>query len=180
VERVYKGNVKVKEQFKFLQEVWCPSSFYEIGVGTDILLYLKAPKEQNHSWNVSTCGRTKPVLQAAEDLLYLDNMNKLRGKTRVSGNYGAWVKQDINIAHRRIRIVDASNKVVETFTDEKGVFEIYDLPPGKYRLEPEIPEGWRIDRSSLKHHVSSEVSQDSTKWARFVLKARKCQFRVST
>ena len=173
VERVYKGNVKVKEQFKFLQEVWCPSSFYEIGVGTDILLYLKAPKEQNHSWNVSTCGRTKPVLQAAEDLLYLDNMNKLRGKTRVSGNYGAWVKQDINIAHRRIRIVDASNKVVETFTDEKGVFEIYDLPPGKYRLEPEIPEGWRIDRSSLKHHVSSEVSQDSTKWARFVLNPQK-------
>ena len=174
VERVYKGSVKVKEQFTFLQEVWCPSSSFEIAIGSEILVYPKAPKEQNLRWLVPNCGRTKPISQATEDLLYLDNMNKLRGKTRVSGNYGAFVKQDINIAHRKIRIVSASDaKVVETFTDEKGVFEIYDLPPGKYRLEPEIPDGWRIDRSSLKHYVSTEVPQDSTKWARFVLDPQK-------
>jgi hypothetical protein len=174
VERVYKGNVKVKEQLTFLQEVWCPSSFYEIGIGSEVLLYSKAPREPGHGRNISTCGRSKPVLQATEDLLYLDNMDKLRGKTRVSGNYGAWGNENINIAHRRIRIVNAGDaKVVETFTDEKGVFEIYDLPPGKYRLEPEIPEGWRIDRSTLKHYVSTEVPQDSTRWARFVLAPQK-------
>ena len=174
VERVYKGNVKVKEKFTFLQEAWCPSTFNEIGIDSEILLYLRAPKEQYHRWNISTCGRTKPVLQATEDLLYLDNMSKLRGKTRVSGNYGAWANPDINKAHRKIRIVSASDgKVIETVTDEKGVFEIYDLRPGKYRLEPEIPEGWRIDRSSLKHLVSTEVPQDSTIWARFVLDPQK-------
>jgi hypothetical protein len=172
VEHVYKGNATVKEQFSYLQEVWCHSTFYEVGIDSKILLYLKAPKEQYHRWNISTCGRSKPVLQATEDLLYLDNMSKLRGKTRVSGNYGAWAKQDFNIAHRRIRIVSDA-KVTETVTDEKGVFEIYDLPPGKYRLEPEIPEGWRIDRSTLKHYVSTEVPQDSTRWARFVLAPQK-------
>jgi hypothetical protein len=172
VQRVYKGNLKINEQITFMLGGWCPPTFDNSGVDSEILLYLR-PK-QYEAWGTFICGRTRPVLQATEDLLYLDNMNQLRGKTRVSGNYGAWTNKDINVADRRIRIVrDRDAKVFETVTDEKGVFEIYDLPPGKYRLEPEIPEGWRIDRSSLKHFVSTKAPQDSTKWARFVLNPQK-------
>jgi len=33
----------------------------------------------------------------------------------------------------------------ETITDENGVFEIYGLPAGNYRLVPELPPGLNID-----------------------------------
>jgi hypothetical protein len=57
---------------------------------------------------------------------------------------------ELNVAGRKIRIVGASG-TYETKTDENGIFEIYDLPPGKYRLEPEIPAGLIIDASWMWH-----------------------------
>ena len=44
------------------------------------------------------------------------------------GRYGSW-------RYGMIR----NYKTYETKTDEDGIFEIYDLPPGKYFVEPETP-----------------------------------------
>jgi hypothetical protein len=39
-------------------------------------------------------------------------------------------------------------------TDENGVYEIYDLPPGKYTIEPEIPTGWKVSEFYLRYSRS--------------------------
>ena len=174
VERVYKGNVKVADQLRFAQgtNVNCPWIFNEHQVNGEFLFYVKAPQKDLDRWNAPNCGRSKPVSHATEDLLYLDNMKKRRGKTRVSGKYGGWLDQDLVVAHRRIRIVGEEN-VYETFTDEKGFFEIYDVPPGKYQLEPEIAEGWRIDRWGVRLSSNPSGRLASTKSVQFVLQAKR-------
>jgi hypothetical protein len=176
VERVFKGNLKVNEQVTLVQNLEgnCSWSFNEAEINSEMLFYLKAPANHAYRWTSSSCGRTKPLAQATDDLLYLDNMEKVRGKTRVSGKYDMWVNKDIALANRPIRIVsEGTGKVYDLATDGKGVFEIYDLPAGRYRLEPEIPQGWRIDRKSLEHSVSTKGRQPLPKAVKFVLSSGK-------
>ena len=106
-------------------------------------MYLIREDEAGTHWRASMCGRSRGLNHATEDLLYLDNMEKVRGKTRVSGNYGGWNTPLKGVANRTIRIT-GDKKTYETKTNANGVFEIYDLPPGKYVLEPEIPNGWSL------------------------------------
>ncbi len=174
VERVYKGNVKVADQLLFAQgtNVNCPWIFNEHQINGDFLFYVQAPKNNVDRWSAPRCGRSKPVSHATEDLLYLDNLKKRRGKTRVSGKYSGSSDQDLVVAHRRIRIAGDDN-IYETLTDEKGFFEIYDVPPGTYLLEPEIPEGWRIDKWRVRLSSNPSGRLASTKSVRFVLEAKK-------
>lgn len=176
VVRVYKGNLKINDELDLTEAVTtnCPWSTANAEVGTEILVYLKALPGQYTHWSVPGCGRTKLVTRATEDLVYLDNMEKLRGKTRVSGTYGGWDSHGLPIAHRRIRIVgQGDGTAYETFTNEQGFFELYDLPPGAYRLEPEIPEGWRIDRWSLWRSVSTVGRRPNSTGFPFVLDPKK-------
>ena len=51
---------------------------------------------------------------------------------------------DIDVEGKRIKII-GKDKTYEAKTDKDGIFEIYDLPPGKYFVEPEMPAGWKIN-----------------------------------
>ena len=173
VERVYKGAVKVNEQLVFRFKAGCSWTYREEDINTDLLFYVNAPRG-NEPWYASACGRSKPLSRATEDLLYLDKLKTVRGKTRVSGKYSADAEsnQDLLVAHRSIRIV-SDDKVFETNTDEKGFFEIYDLPPGEYRLEPEIPEGWRISKWGVRLASSTAARLISPKSILFSLQPKR-------
>ena len=175
VEKVYKGNVRVRDELVFAQGggADCIWTFNEELIGVQILFYLNTPQGEDKLWRGFGCGRSSSVEGATEDLLYLNNMKKLRGKTRVSGSYGFWNGSNFDVANKKIRIV-SEKKSFETKTDENGIYEIYDLPPGKYRLEPEMQKGWRIDRSWLKYSASaSEFEQNSRRFVVFTLKAKR-------
>ena len=167
VEKVYKGTLRVNEQFSFgsYPNAACIWSFRKEDAGRRFLFYLSSVKGQD-GWFASTCSRTRGLENAAEDLLYLDNMEKYRGKTRVSGIYrGSWRVTLEDVANKTIRIIGEKN-TYETKTNDDGVFEIYDLPPGDYSLEPEIPKGWQI-----AHHNSIESTP--SKSILFKLEAKK-------
>ena len=165
VEKVYKGNLRVNREIiaGSSPDAPCGFSFHEKSVGQQFLLYLIREDEAGTHWGASMCGRSRGLGRAAEDLLYLDNVEKLRGKTRVSGNFGGWNTPLEGVANRIIRIT-GEKKTYETKTDSNGVFEIYDLPPGNYILEPEIPNGWELARFSLPS------DQTGTPWKLFPFK----------
>lgn len=156
VERVFKGNLKVRDELVFGQGggADCIWTFKESSVGEEFLFYLNSPgKFSDRSflpsadpklWFAGGCGRSTNLETATDDLLYLQNMAKVRGKTRISGTIGGWQNPDIDVEGKKIRII-GQKKTYETKTDRNGVFEIYDLPPGKYLIEPEMPPGWKID-----------------------------------
>ena len=146
VEKVYKGDVRVGDELVFAQGngMNCLMRFSEETIGDRILLYEGRPPAGT-PWSVSFCGRSASVERATEDLLYLDKMDEVRGKTRVSGKYtGGFYGRELKVGGRKIRIVSDSD-AYETTTDDKGIFEIYGLPPGNYRLEPELDPGINLD-----------------------------------
>ena len=145
VEKTYKGNVRAGDEILIEQGNGsdCGWRFTAESVGERFLFYIPAPKLEPHLVeSVSFCERSAHLDEVKEDLLYLDNIDKVRGKTRVSGTYGMWTA-NFDRAHKKIRLV-GEKQTYETETDNDGLFEIYDLPSGKYRLEPEMPEGWKI------------------------------------
>lgn len=174
VEKVYKGNIRVRDELVFAQGGGgdCIWPFKEEYIGESFLFYLNTPKTESPLWVASTCGRSRGLKRATEDLLYLDNLKKLRGKTRVSGEYGKWNGKDFEIANKKIRFV-GQKKTYETKTDENGVYEIYDLPPGQYQLEPEIQKGWRLDPSWLRQVAGLSEKPNPTGALTFTLEAKK-------
>lgn len=156
VEKVYKGTLKVRDEIVFGQGggADCIWTFDEQSIGVQFLFYLRTPERFADApylpsrapgqWFAFGCGRSGGLRGAADDLLYLDNLAKVRGKTRISGEIGGWQNPELNVDGKTIRII-GEKKTYETRTNAAGVFQIYDLPPGKYLIEPEMPPGWKID-----------------------------------
>jgi len=174
VQRVFKGKVKVQDALRFASGngIDCLWQFHEKDIGREFLLYLDAPDEASDFWYVGQ-GRSHRVSYAANDLLYLNNLDKVRGQTRVSGTLYA----DIPLAGKTVRIIgetktSGKNKTFEATTDEHGVYEVYGVPPGKYLIAPEMPNGWIIDREESTPTVSERPMQSNSQKA-FTLRAKR-------
>lgn len=147
VEKIYKGDL-FNYELKFIQGggAECRWTFGKNSVNKKYLFYLGNPR-----YYVEACGRSQSINDyQSDDLKYLNNIDKVKGKTRISGTYNCWwTGCPKSFANLKVKII-GKNKVFLTKTDEHGIYEIYDLPPGKYFLEPEPPKGWKINQSMLK------------------------------
>jgi hypothetical protein len=170
VDKIFKGNLKIRDELVFVQGggANCVVTFSEQSIDEEFLFYLNIPRKNANDnyppfgeagmWYASTCGRSNSLDAATEDLLYLENMARLRGKTRISGTIGgSWRHPEMDVENKRIKIT-GPKKTYELKTDSHGVFEIYDLPPGKYLIEPEAPPGYKIEPFMLRY--SSSVVRD--------------------
>lgn len=168
VQKVFKGNLKVQDAISFAQGngIDCLWDFDEKMIGHEYLLYLNARDEATNLWYLGQ-GRSTELSNAANDLLYLNNLDKVRGKTRVSGT----LDDDFSVAGTKVRII-GRNKTFQTTTDEHGVYEVYGLPPGRYLIAPELPYGWILDREESLPTVS-ERPVHSKLYKAFTLRAKR-------
>ena len=160
VEKVFKGGLKIGDEMVFAQGggADCIWTFDEKDVDKQYLFYLREIEREPKIWFAGTCGRSSLLEYAAEDLLYLNKLNKVRGKTRISGII--WFEEEgWSVAGRKIRITGA-NKTYELKTDKNGVFEIYDVPAGKYLVETEVPAGWKLNSYGVRHFSSFTRGED--------------------
>ena len=166
VQKVFKGNVKLHDSISFAQGngIDCLWMFDETMIGHEYLLYLNTPEQRSDLWYLGG-GRSGGLSE--HDLRYLNNIEKVRGKTRVSGT----LEDAFPMAGRKVRIIGRS-KTFQTTIDEHGVYEIYGLPPGKYLIAPELPYGWIIDRENSLPTVSERASHSKT-YKAFTLKAKR-------
>jgi len=174
IEKVYKGDIRTGEALMFAQGSGsnCVWRFSDEMIGQKVLAYLNTPPAGD-AWAVSTCNRSGNVKNKTEDLLYLDKMDEVRGKTRVSGRYvNGFYSGQITVAGKKIRIA-GENQNYETTTDENGVFEIYDLPAGNYRLEPELQPGFVVDLDWLWFSGGANRDQSTDTAVVFTLKPHK-------
>jgi hypothetical protein len=168
VQKVFKGKLKVQDAISFAQGngIDCLWEFDEKMIGGEYLLYLNSPDEASDLWYLGQ-GRSSEVSDAANDLLYLNNLDKVRGKTRVSGT----LNDDFPVAGKNVRII-GKNNTFQTTTDEHGVYEVYGLPPGKYLIAPAMPYGWIIDRDDSIPTVS-ERPMHSKLYKAFTLRPKR-------
>ena len=145
IEKVYKGRLKAGQEIVFNSGggffIW---SFDERNVGKQYLLYLRAEVINPKIWDVEGCRRSTDLKDANDDLLYLNKMSKMLGKRRISGTVHFQSDTDSNPKGINIQII-GEDKTYEIKTDEHGVYEIYDLPAGKYLIKPEAPTGWTVN-----------------------------------
>jgi len=154
VEEVFKGTLKVGAEMVFAQGggADCIWTFNENNIGKKFLFYLKR-FEGASVWVAGTCGRSSQVDYAGDDLLYLRNLTKVKDKTRISGTLQFRHDVGESLPGRKVRIVGTS-RTYELKTDDNGVYEIYDLPPGRYFVEPEVPKGWKVSKYYLDYSPS--------------------------
>lgn len=156
VEKVFKGNLKIGDEMIFGQgsNVDCIWGFYK-PVGKRFLFYLGPRDENSKMWYVASCGRSGGVQSAEDaidDLLYLNRLKEVSGKTRISGTLQFVNGGDVRVEGRTIRII-GDDKIYEAKTNQNGVYEIYDLPAGKYLIEPEVPAGWKLSDFWLRYSL---------------------------
>ncbi len=188
VEKVYKGNVKVGDILTFAQGggADCIWTFDEDYIGSEYLFYLGNPskvhpffseedtianKDAKPMYYAVTCGRSRGLAGANDDLLYLDNLANTRGRTRLSGTLESWSDEAPSFANVKIKIV-GKKKTYETKTDADGVYEIYDLPAGEYSVEPQTPNGWKLEDYMLRRQMEG-YSENPT------VIGRKSKYQVS-
>jgi hypothetical protein len=167
VEKVFKGELKVDETLVFKYGSNCSWLFSENEIGTEYLLYLGERPANNEMWSGYFCARSGRINSRTADLSYLENENKLRDRTRLSGTLRRTVETpdevqrfSINsLATRKIRIT-GNGRTIKLVTDENGVYEIYDLPAGKYRISPEQVEGF-IFSSDRRKYTDVEIKSKS-------------------
>ena len=129
VEKVFKGKLKPRDEIVFGQGggadyIW---TFNEKSVGYQYLFYLARPENLKATflpskdpglWFAFGCGRSDVLAAATEDLLYLEKMKKVRGKTRISGSIGGGSDNpDLGVAGKKIKII-GPNKTYVTKTDK--------------------------------------------------------------
>lgn len=145
VQKVYKGDLTPGRTMVFA-EGDCDLGFDGYPPGTEFLFYLGSRSVDEKYWRVSFCTRSGTVGRSAGDLMYIENIDNLRGKTRLSGD--VWQAFEGAIEGDRLGlemlkgwpvVISGNGKAFHLMTDNYGVYEIYDLEPGRYRItSPEI------------------------------------------
>lgn len=158
IEKVFKGNLKIGDVLIFKVESNCSWMFSEDEIGNKFLFYLGERPAKDEKWVGSICSRSGRVNSKTNDLSFLENQEKLRGKTRLSGKLDKFIQnldelQTVSfepLANRQIRIT-GNGKNIKLVTDENGFYEIYDLPLGKYKITPEKIDGFIFSSDNLDY-----------------------------
>jgi Carboxypeptidase regulatory-like domain len=153
VEKVYKGRLKPGQELVFvLKEIWIESVLPSVGaVGTNSLLYLGDPREDGY-WNPVKLGaRSGRIDHVAADILYLDNIEKGFGRTRLSGRLTKRLHTARSVNWEFLEgltvTIKGKDRVINLKTGKYGVYEVYDLPPGSYTVETQVIKGFRATMS---------------------------------
>lgn len=175
VQKVYKGSFKVGQEMPFgITGTSCDVSFDKNDIGKEFLMYLDDKYDKSAKqkvWFYNYCSRTGGIEYRKADLKYIENIDKVRGKTRFSGTISQRIESAVEgedsvskkLINKSVRIV-GNGKDIQVKTDESGVYEIYDLPAGKYQIFVEpiagyrtIPFGYPIEIKA-KQHTEQDIT----------------------
>ena len=158
VVRVFKGNLQLGQELLFGEgsSGACTYTFGENSIGRESLLFLSSQPTSGNYWEAGYCIRQSSLAAEYTDLAYLNELEKVKGKTRISGMVIQFTHSAIEdvpgtsrvFADRIVRVI-GNSKEIELRTDKNGVFEVYDLPPGKYELITDGVEGYRLSPRNM-------------------------------
>ena len=117
--------------------------------GSRYLFYANRYSKSGRWW-VKPCGRTRMAEYVEDDLRYIRATRLSAGRSRIAGEISQYAMDPDNPAETTRRMpgitvhIIGPDKKYTAVTDEHGVYELLDLPPGRYRIEPAIPNGLRL------------------------------------
>jgi hypothetical protein len=115
--------------------------------GKTLLLYL-VRNRKTKKYNAIAEGMGGRVEKQSENLYWLNNLSKSLKRTRLSGEIRLYQDEPFefinSVAGVKVKVFDAKNSF-EVVTDKNGVYEIWDIPTGKYQIEPIFPPNLKLD-----------------------------------
>lgn len=145
VEEPFKGSRKGELFFLLQPGNDCAPKFK---TGEHALFYMNPSSV--YLWEAFGCGRTQLLELAADDLRFLHALPGSAGKNRIAGvvalyenSIGEGFRRVRSLSKMRVRLRSDDNST-EAVTDDDGVYELYSLSPGNYRIGVDIPKGLRI------------------------------------
>lgn len=167
-----KAWIKVDEAFKGTQadaeiRLEQPVHSCSPGVrsGQRYVFYLH-PAEKSGTWIARSCHRSRSVDDAADDLLFLRALPWAANRSRLSGELEV-SENSLEEGFRRVRKLSGipvrirgAGRLIEIVTNADGVYEVYDLPQGTYRVEFDLPKGLRLAGGNSKEApiATSEIA----------------------
>lgn len=110
-------------------------------VGRTLLLYLWR-NEKTGKYSAIGEGMGGRVERQSENLYWLNDLPKSLNRTRISGEANLYRDQAFEflqpVTGMKVRVFNEKNSF-EVSTDQNGVYQIWDIPAGKYRIEPSLP-----------------------------------------
>lgn len=145
VEKTFKG-IKKKE---IIFTEYYSNCFWDFTKhqGKSILIFLKYnKKEKNYNFLLGMGGN---IEEKNEELYWLNKLPDSLKHTRISGTIEHYEGSGYDfkfidyLIGTKVKIVGKS-KTYEVFTDKNGVYEIWDVPIGKYKIIPEFQNGFEL------------------------------------
>ena len=144
VERTFKGP-KLKEIVLNQPQSTCDWDFSD-EVGRTLLLYL-VRDQKTKTYGAIAQGMGGRVERESENLYWLNNLPMSLNRTRLSGTVALYKDEPFefvnDVVGTRVRVFN-DEKSFEVLTDNKGVYEIWDIPLGKYRIAPIFPLNFKF------------------------------------
>lgn len=146
VETVYKGKMQANQTLRVLDGGGgeCSKSFLREKIGQKFLFFTGPPTKvgnlKGSLYWISTCSRTVKIEEAGPDLNYLNNRSTFVGKTRLSGMIKRFSPYPPSLSGINVTVT-GKNFDRSTETDERGFFEFWNLPPGRYKVAFHVPRG---------------------------------------
>lgn len=147
VSRWYKG--AGGRRLKLLQpNSTCDWSFDDGDLNKKYLFYLYLDRD-NGNYAIISCGRSSDLGNAGDDLSWLSGLPKSLKRTRISGVARLNGETDSFPLLPGIPIhIDGQIKSYTVKSNEKGFYEQWDVPAGKYRVTATIPSGLILNWST--------------------------------
>jgi hypothetical protein len=150
VEDVFKGDVKGEVTIQIASHKNTSCGPYGLKRGEQYIVYAYGGEADQEILYSGVCTRTTLANQndAKEDLNFLRNLPP----AGTGGNLRGSIWADLRgggatpLPNVNFKIRGADNQVIIATTDKKGKFELKNLKAGKYRVEPEAPAHYQIER----------------------------------
>lgn len=122
-----------------------------------LLLYLARTKETGRYSAIGT-GYGGSVERSQDDLSWLDKLPDSLRRNRLSGQISLYNSSPFNfikaLAGVQVRVTSGKN-TFDLATDSNGLFEIWDVPNGNYRIVP---------RFGIEHVLNVQVEKGDIRW----------------
>jgi hypothetical protein len=161
VQKVFKGAIEPGQEIDAVSPGGCGAGFKASDLGSEFLIFYR----DDDTGLMPICTRSGSAKYRAADISYLENMDRVRGLTRISGivsqRFGAVVEgeepRQVLLEGHTVRVT-GSGRDVRLKTDANGVYGIYGLPPGQYRVEAGAVNGFKPVNGNLDKAVSIAVT----------------------
>lgn len=145
VEKTFKGQNQ-KQIILSQPQSTCDWDFSG-GEGETLLLYL-VRNRKTKKYSAIAEGMGGRVERQSENLYWLNGLPNSFKRTRLSGEARLYQDEPFKFINSvvgvKVKVFNIKNSF-EVFTDKNGVYEIWDIPTGKYQIEPIFPLNLELD-----------------------------------